>query len=399
MPLNLKSLIVILGSIFVSTFGFSVEYEGTSNPTAGYDTNAFNPTFIQSKDGQFKLHLGGYTQFRYNAVFLQDTPDSVESVPRGYNLARTRLFMEGKLTDQFNYHLRMNINSTNDLELMVAYLQWNLKDNMHIRMGKQFMALGREDWILPQDLASIDFSAHDFTFAIWTSFGFQFHHKLNDNVRYWFGVGNGAYGARRTFPDPKDSDVAFTTRIEWNLNGSGWDKYDDMLGRKGRDFGMLLGFGAGNNTRFNPEALKTDSKNASQLNLDYTISGDGYQFFAQGSMTHRTYDTPAAGTENTTYGAYATMGYWFTSKLFSYARLDYVDYGDLPGYSENYMAPGIGASLYPFTWTNRIRFTLEYNYLGAKINNTLVEPDGQLGNIASSYGGQQSIRFQAQFGF
>lgn len=369
-------------------------------PTSGYDTNAFNPAFVQSANGLFNVHFGGYTQFRYNTTFLQNMPDSMESVPRGYNLARTRLFLEGDITDKFYYHLRANINGTNNLELMVAYLQWNFKNpKMSLRMGKQFMALGREDWILPQELAAIEFSAHDFTFAIWTSFGFQFHHSVNDNLRYWISVGNGAYGARRSFPDPKDSDFAVTTRWEWNVTGSDWNKYDDMLGRKGRDFGMLLGLGLGNNTRFNPESLKTDSKNATQVNLDYTVSGDGYQFFVQGSVTNQKYDSPQVGTENTVYGVYSTFGYWFTKNLFTYARFDYVGRGDRIGYTEDYASPGIGASIYPFTFSNRIRFTLEYNYLGATVNNTIVEPDGQLGVIATPYGGQQSVRFQAQFGF
>lgn len=396
--MNTKIALLLFVSILSSSGLLKAEEKRLSYPTSGYDTNAFNPAFVQSADGLFNVHFGGYTQFRYNTVFLSNTPDSINSVERGYNLARTRLFLEGDLTDKFYYHLRANINATNNLELMIAYLQWNINSKMHLRMGKQFMALGREDWILPQDLASIEFSAHDFTFAIWTSMGFQFHHKVNKNLRYWVGIGNGAYGARRAFPDPKDSDVAVTSRVEWNINGSDWDKYDDMLGRKGRDFGMLLGLGFGNNTRFNEEALKTDSKNATQLNLDYTISGNGFQFFAHGSMTTFKYKDGVAQ-DYSSNGLYATFGYWFTPKVFSYLRYDYVGYGDKPGYTENYSAPGAGVSIYPFTWTNRIKFTLEYNHLAATINNTIVEPDGQLGLIATPYGGQQSIRFQAQFGF
>jgi hypothetical protein len=400
MSVNLKILYWAFGLLMLVTANPLIVsgQDKTEYPTSGYDTNAFNPAFIQSKDGMFNVHFGGYTQFRYNQVFLQNAPDSVESYPRGYNLARTRLFLEGDLTNQFYYHFRANINGSNTLELMVAYLQWNINKKMYLRMGKQFMALGREDWILPQDLASIDFSAHDFTFAVWTSLGFQFHHKVSKNIRYWVGIGNGAYGARRTFPDPKDSDLAVSSRLEWNLNGSDWDKYDDMLGRKGRDFGMLIGVGIGNNTRFDSETLKTDAKNSTQINVDYTVSGDGFQFFVHGSST--SFEFSNGVTEDyTTNGMYATLGYWFTDKLFGYGRYDYVGYGNLPSSNENYSAPGVGVSVYPFTWTNRVRFTLEYNHLAATIDNTIVEPDGQLGNVATPYGGQQSLRFQAQFGF
>lgn len=367
-------------------------------PTSGYDTTAFNPAFLQSSNGRFNLHIGGYTQFRYNLSILENTPDTIETYPRGYSLARTRLFFEGDFTDKFYYHFRANINANSNVELMVAYLQWNLKDNMSIRFGKQFMALGREDWILPQNLASIGFSAHDFTFAIWTSLGVQFHHTVSPNIRYWLSVGNGAYGSRRSFPDPKDSDLAFTGRLDWNILGSNWDIYDDMLGRKGQEFGMLVGLGAGHNTRFNPEALLTSAKTEYQLNLDYTISGSGYQFYIHGSLTNFNYSTGTTYTTSTN-GLYSTFGYWFTDQIFSYARFDYVGQGDQTGATESYASPGIGTSFYPFTWTNRIRFTLEYNHLSANINNTIVEPDGMLGLVRTNYGGQQAFRFQAQFGF
>ena len=92
-----------------------------------------------------------------------------------------------------------------------------IKKNMKLRVGKQFMALGREDWMYPENLASIEFSANDFTYAIWNSFGFQFHHQVNDKFRYWASVGNGVYGGRKPYPAPEDSDIMFTGRTEFQL--------------------------------------------------------------------------------------------------------------------------------------------------------------------------------------
>ncbi|MDX5426987.1 MAG: hypothetical protein LPK79_02670, partial [Bacteroidota bacterium] len=145
-------------------------------PNAGYDTSRYHPLFIQSDDGKYSLNIGLYTQFRYNATYQSDMPDSVPDFSRGYNLARTRIFFEGNLTDKFYYHTRVNVNPIGNFELIAAYLQWNINKKMWLRMGRQFMALGREDWMYPQDLAAVEFSANDFTYAIWSSFGFQFRH-------------------------------------------------------------------------------------------------------------------------------------------------------------------------------------------------------------------------------
>ena len=158
---RILGLLVIIGVFANSPKSFSQD-SGISLPTAGYDTSQYNPTFIQSSNGQFKLNLGLYTQVRYNMNWRANIPDSIEGFSRGYNLARTRIFLEGDVTEKLYYHFRININPSGNFELMVAYLQVKINEKWNVRLGKQFMALGREDWILPQDLASIEFSAHDF---------------------------------------------------------------------------------------------------------------------------------------------------------------------------------------------------------------------------------------------
>ena len=367
--------------------------------TAGFDTTGYHPVYVQSENGQFKLNLGMYTQFRYNANWRFDTPDSVQTFSRGYNLARTRIFYEGGITSKFYYHLRLNINSASNAELFVAYLQWNIKNNMNLRIGRQFMALGREDWAYPQDLAAIEFSANDFTYAIWSSFGFQFHHRPSNYFRYWASVGNGAYGGRRSFPAPNSSDLTFIGRVEWNILGQNWGVWDDMLGRKGREKGLLVGLGIGHLKRRDDTTIDTDARNATQVNLDFSYTGDGFQFFIQGIWTGQNYDEKSILQDRSVPSFYSTFGYWLNDHLFGYVRFDYLSTGNRDDVSENYASPGIGASWYPFTWSNRIRFSLEYNFLGATVDNTVVEADGQLGLVGSTFGGQQSIRFQAQFGF
>jgi len=405
-PLQLKHVFTKLSSSFLLVLVLLLAIQENSFAqektkklaNAGFDTTAYHPIFIQSSDGLFKLNLGMYTQFRYNMNWLGNTPDTTDQFNRGYNLARTRIFLEGDLTEKFYYHFRININPTGKVELMIAYLQWNLNKKMKLRVGKQYMALGREDWILPQDLATMEFSAHDFTYAIWTSFGIQFNHAPNNYFRYWASVGNGSYGSRRAFPDKNDSDVMLAGRVEWNVLGTNWGVWDDMLGRRGRAFGILLGVGGASNQRFDKDALLTDSEKGTQLNVDLSVTGNGFQFFSQGSVTSLKYKNNVSP-DVTVGGFYGTFGYWINKTVFPYIRYDFVGVGNVTSKTESYTSPGVGISYYPFNWSNRIRVTAEYNYLGATLNNTIVEADGQLGLVASPFGKQQSLRFQLQFGF
>lgn len=392
-----KLVFVLVYTFFLSvcTDGFS--QSSSSFDVAGYDTTSYNPLFIQSKDGLFKLNIGMYTQMRYNMNLRKNAPDST-AFSRGYNLARTRIFFEGNLTEQFYYHFRSDINSSGDYELFVAFLQWNLTNNWNVRVGKQFMALGREDWMNASDITSLEYSANNFTYAIWTSLGFQVHNTPNDKIRYWLGISNGVYGARKEFPSPEDSDVLLTGRAEWNVNGIDWSSWDDMVNRKNNDFGMLIGLGIGQLFRYDTKALLTDEEEGTQVNVDFSLNGKGVQFFTQASITFRRFKDGVSN-DYTQSGMYSTLGYWVTDKVFPYVRYDLVLAGSTPGSLDDYSSPGIGISVYPFHWTNRLRFTAEYNYLGATLNNTVVQSSGQLGIVESDYGSQQSFRVQFQFGF
>lgn len=387
--------------LVAAIFGLPGAYSQPENMQgihAGFDTSSYHPVYIRSEDEQFLLNIGIYTQFRYNVNWLQNAPDTVDVPTTGYNLARTRIFFEGNLTPRFYYHIRTNVNSANTFELFVAYLQWNIRSDMWLRMGRQFMALGLEDWLYPQDLAAIEFSAQNFTYAIWSNFGFQFHHRPSSFFRYWAGIGNGAYGGRRNFPTPAPTDATLTGRFEYNLLGSDWGMWGDAIGRRGREFGMLLGLGLGQTFRRSNKAALTDAdiRGGSQINLDFSMAGNGFHFFTHGTVTFRDLEEQP---DQTLPSFYTTLGYWLSDHFFSYVRYDFVGKGNLDGELENYSSPGVGIAFYPFSWSNRYKFSLEYNYLNAAVNNTLVEPDGQLGLISSSLGGQQSLRFQAQFGF
>ncbi len=389
--------LLILSNTFL--FAQTSDASNKNSLNAGFDTTAYHPFFISSSDKKFLLNLGLYTQFRYNVNMRQNTPDTSLVSNRGFNLARTRIFLEGEYSPKFHYHFRVNINAENSPELMAAYLQWNMNEKMNIRMGKQFVALGLEDWMYPCELAGIEFSATDFTYAIWSSFAAQFHHKVSDKFRYWAAIGNGFYGARRNFSsNGAPSDLTLTGRVEFNPFGN-WDLWGNMTGRKNNDFGVLIGVGGGHSMYSNDmsQIAVGESRNGTQVNVDFSVSHKYLHFFSQYVYTSRAIE----GDNTNRYGSafFSTLGCWVTPQLFPFVKADFVGKGNLVGVTEDYFTPGVGISFYPFNWTNRYRFTMEYFYLNATLDNTYVTPDGQLGIVESSYGGQHSLRFQLQFGF
>jgi hypothetical protein len=371
--------------------------EGEVALTAGYDKTAMNGFFIRSEDQAFRLNIGAYTQFRYDANW-RDAPAAQDDFTSDFSIRRTRIFFEGNYTPEYNYHLRMQIDNEDDFSLLIAWMQYNFGESKrwNLRAGRQFVAMSREDWQFAEDTLTTEFSPNDDTFAIGTSDAAQVNFTAV-RQRFWAAIGNGAYGGKRTFPDNESSDIALTGRWEYQLDGTEWSVWDDLIGRRGRPRGILFGIAGGyedkaSNAVPDPTAIESGT----QLNLDLSFNGNGYQAMVAGSVT---WSEPQMGSSFYNYGILVQGGYFFTEKLQVYGQYNLISPGDQPGTLETFNSITAGVSYFPFVRTNRWKFSGEFGYLFDAINNTLVTPSGGLGWLSSDEDGELYARIQAQFGF
>jgi hypothetical protein len=330
---------------------------------------------------------------RYEVDVRNGDPEVGEPVETGWSLNRTRMFFQGRYSDDFDFRLAINVDSEGEFELQQAYFTYFFGDVWELWVGKQFYNSMREDWPDPTQLMSMDNSAMVFNFALGTAFGAYLHRQPTGKIRWWLALNNGVYGSRRSFPDTQESDVMLFGRLDYQVAGKDWSVWDDLIGSRGKPFGILLGISPGFLVR--DSEILGESETASQVNADVAVNGDGYKVLLAGVWTRR---SPKDGTSYDTYGVYFQAGYFFTAQLQGYARYDFVSPGNRPGDFEDYSAPGIGVSFFPFK-NRRWRFSAELNHLFGAIDDTVVEPAPELGWLPSDRAGQTSLRFQAQFGF
>jgi len=264
---------------------------------------------------------------------------------------------------------------------------WNLT------VGQQFIPLSREDWQYAPDNVAMDFSANDYTFAVGTSLGLVLQGTLSDRLRLWFAASNGAFSAKGENPGIDESDVLLNGRVEIQLVGSDWSVWDDVIGRLGRPFGVMVGFAPAYQIR---AGHGVTIPRESQVNLDVSINGGGYQALIAGSWTGR---SPEGADRFSNYGFMAQGGYFLTQTWQPYVRYDLVSPGDQPGELETFHAASAGINWFPFPATNQWKFSLEAGHLFSALNRTIVSPSGSLGWLASDEDGQSLVRVQAQFGF
>lgn len=362
--------------------------------TAGYTKTGGSGFFIRDAEDQFRLSIGAYTQGRYNMNW-RDSSSGGNDFSRGTSMNRTRIFLEGKYTDRYSYHFRLNMNNSENAELLVGYLNRNFNENWSMRVGAQFMALSREDWMYAQDVLGLEFSPNDFTFAVGSSVGFQPHYQAKKQ-RLWFGVSNGAFGHKEKFPSTSTADILLTSRYEYQLAGENWAVWDDLVGRRGREHSILLGLAGAYQRDWKDNSTGTSAEKSSQLIADISFNGDGYQALVSGTWL---WTDPKVGQDFSNYGLLAQGGYFIAELWQLYGRYDLISPGDMPGSQDTFNALAVGVNYFPFSWTNRWKFSGEAGYLFEALDRTIVSPSGSLGWLASDDDGQWNLRFQTQFGF
>ena len=300
---------------------------------------------------------------------------------------------QGRYSDNFDFRLAVNVGSNGEFELQQAYFTYFFGGVWELWVGKQFYNSMREDWPDPTLTSSMENSAVDYTFALGNAFGAYLHRAPTGKIRWWLALNNGVWGAQREFGRTEESDVMVFARLDYQVAGTDWSVWDDLIGGRGKPFGVLVGISPGFLVR--DSEITGQSETAAQMNADVSVNGDGYNVILAGVWTRY---SPEDSTSYDSYGVYLQAGYFFTTRLQGYARYDFVSPGDQPGDLEDYSAPGIGVSFFPFE-NRRWRFSAELNHLFGTLDKTIVVPDPNLGWLPSDSPGQTSLRFQAQFGF
>ena len=148
-------------------------------------------------------------------------------------------------------------------------------------------------------------------------------------------------------------------------------------GRRGRTSGVLLGASGAHQGR---NKLETETRHASQLNGDVSVSGSGFHLFFAGSWTSQQLQSTEWFDQ---YGFVAQGSIFVLDHTYLYGRFDGVFAGSTPGDYEDYTVYAAGVGWLPFLWTNRWKVNVEFSFLPQAIHETTVEPGGMLGFLPS----------------
>lgn len=383
--------------------------------SSGYD-DAF---FIQSPDGNFRMAINGFTQFRYQLNLQDDSaPDSTVN---GFENARTRLNFTGHAgRPELKYSIEGSFGTENvglggapsqaSFALKNAFVQYDYDGNWSVRAG-QFEApflferavhdtrqqtIERSNTSRAFDLGFVQGLEATYTSdSAWRA-RVSFHDGGNsDNTSYADTFGGGLNQGGR-------SEFALTGRFDYALTGSldQFDRYSN--GAQGNE-GLLLGGAVHMQFGDNGAGQFGDNNQVAGQSADqflFTVdaayqSGQGWNL--AGAFNFRTINTTVeAGPDDTTdVGFLIQGGYFIADDIELYGRFDTI----VADAADDFTTITGGANFYPLSGTQALRISGEVQIFadGTNVgnNNAAVVGPSTLYGVANS-GDDSSVGFRGQ---
>lgn len=370
--------------------------------TAGYD----DQYFIQSADGNFRLGVNGFAQFRYRLNIQDDSaPDSVVS---GFEFARARLNFNGYAgRPELKYRIEGSFGTENLLvpggtpgsfNLTNAYIEYDYSDSLSIRAGQFRAPFLRERLVEPYALQTIERSASSLPFDLGFVEGIQVDYSGADNWRASVAFSDGGGSAGTAFnsgpiagggnplTQTRLAEFALTGRFDYAVSGT-LDQFDSYSsGPAGGDSGLLVGGAA--HIQFGDDGSGGPGQDAFLFTVDGTYQSSGGWNVA-GAFYFRTLENALADT--TDVGFLVQGGYFLTDNIEAYGRFDTV-VADVAG---DFTTITGGANFFPLEGTRNLRVTGEVQVFADGTTGAIVGPNSLYGISAS--GNDSSVGLGAQF--
>ena len=414
-----------------------------TNGSAGYDGSFY----LADPNGNFRLNVRGFTQFRYVANIREDNSQgsSGDEAQLGFTVPRTELLLNGHVISpslffQTSFQFTDSLDATDfDSEFVLedAFVGYRFDNNWFVKWGQFKPAFLREFNVADTRQLAVERSLVNYFFFQNRTQGVELGYEGEDfraqlSFNEGFNSANTAFNDRRTYldvdgagnaqlpvlPYPQQdqgaSDYGVTFRGELKLNGT-WRQFDDFTGFPKDRFGVMIG------AAFHYEGGQNDDPNAANSlageydfiswTADISLEGPGWNVFAAVVGAHSdVQDLIGAGVDRRLddYGI-VVQGGWFVpdTDWEIFARWDAILGDDVRSGSDDFQTITFGTNWY---WSGHAaKFTADFVYflddatalagpLGSAVN-LLPQSSGLVGFQGDTDDGEFAIRVQFQLMF
>ncbi len=303
--------------------------------TAGRDDKGF---FLASSDGNYRLNVGGFTQFRYILNFRDDegadgnpgTGNPNEFEP-GFQFNRVRLEFKGHvITPDLKFAVTNDFSNSRDgtSGLKDAWFDYSFGGGIYVKGGQFKLPFLREETISDVNQLSVERSQVNSLFTQDRSQGVEVGYR-DEQFRAIFAFSDGLDSDNSPFNgggigNSGEADYGLTFRAEYNFAGSVKTLQDFTSNPDGETAAMIgaaVHFQQSPNTQLNTDV----DTNYLSYTVDFQFESGGFNAFAAfvGTNVRERPDnvTPSEDREANDFGVVVQAGYRF-DKFEPFARYD-----------------------------------------------------------------------------
>jgi len=348
-------------------------------------------------DAGSTVKVGGFSQFRWIHNF-RDNPSGGSSghdsgYTHGFEATRTRLEITGAIgNDNLTFKVDSDFDKNGEASLQDAYGNYKLDDNNAIKWGQFKLPMLREELVSDVRQLSVDRSIVNTLFTFGRAQGLMWTYE-SDSIRFMGAVSDGPNTRNTAYNSASEGDLALTGRFEFKW-GDDWKRFNDFTSWQNKEMAGLFGAAFHWQHVGNTAAVASQPQfNMLQYTLDYSLEGNGWNFYLAGVGVHN--DPDENGTKSTDdWGVLAHAGIFVSASDELFARWDWViPDGDRTG-DNDFHTLAVGWNHYFFPESHAAKFTADVqwfvnepdqNDLTAGImdaNNNALRTDSQSDQIA-----------------
>jgi len=381
--------------------------------TAGHDGSSF---FLGSADGNNRLEIGGYTQFRYT-INIRDTDDADddevedEDFTNGFDMATAALEFGGTVINpQLSYYIRGYFDTEDDsgsFDLADAYGAYTFDSGLTVTWGQFLAPITRERLVDERYQLAADRSIVNNVFEGGYTQGIALSYS-SDNFRIVGSLNDGVSTANTPYYSPAEADWSVTGRAEFKWSGD-WDQFQDFTSWRGTEgYAGMVGAAVhwqtagdtGNTTTFAGGA--PTEMDLLEYTVDLSVEGNGWNAF--GAFVGNSLDIEG-GADTDNFGALVQAGVFVTDQFELFGRWDAIFPDDdiTADDDDDYHTITFGGNYYFVAGSHAAKFTADVQWsldeqpALAAIGG--IVPDHTTGTLPTSEADQWLVRLQMQLVF
>jgi hypothetical protein len=369
---------------------------------AGFVNNRFS-LYDADKDNLF--WIGGQLQFRYTANFRRNdsAPEAHDEFTHGFSERRTRLRFGGNVWDKnLTYFVHIESSrSDGSWTLLDGFGQYRWSNGIGVRWGQFKAPFMREELVADSVTLMVETSTMQNVFTIGRTQGVQLDYT-EGNIRLLGAFTDGPNAVRTDFDSSRETDLAFTGRLDYLFAGEDFKRFEDMTSFRGSTYSG--GVAIAGHYDSGGETGGTLDRERIQALVETYVEGSGFNAMVAGVWRRLDDDSLTDSQAFDDFGIVVQGGYFVTDQVELIARYDVVlmdgDRSVAPDGDDSFHTVAAGFNYYVSPESLAVKLTCDLQYFfNSELDVEIVNPTTGTGLLADPDDGQVAFRAQMQIQF